>query len=148
MQPLITTLSIPAFDFLEQAEEFYKACERKVSLNSEDTLVVAFVDDEVGGIVRLCFEKGHFVLRTMQIKPNHQRKGLGSILLDKFDDLIREKKIMEIFCMPYDYLEPFYSQIGFRKIQEIEAPEFLQQRARDFRQNHSDKDVILMRRVA
>lgn len=96
------------------------------------------------GAVRLCFEQGHFVLRTMQIHPDFQKKGIGQKLLYEFDHLLQKKKIQSIFCMPFTHLEKFYGTIGFRKIQTSEAPLFLQQRLSDMLNREPGHHGILM----
>jgi N-acetylglutamate synthase-like GNAT family acetyltransferase len=142
----VTILVTSVKDFRKEAEEFYKACERLVSFNPNDELVVAYVDSEIACIVRLCFEEDVFVLRTMQVHPDFQRRGLGSIVLERFEDLLQERKIKEVYCMPYTYLEAFYGQIGFRKIENESAPKFLQDRVNGFTDRNPGKSAILMKR--
>lgn len=123
---------------------FYKSCEREVELNQDDILIVARNGFEICGVVRLCPEHGHWVLRTMQVRNDLQGQGLGRQILNHFIEVVKERKIEKLFCMPYEHLEYFYSLIGFRKINSMDAPLFLQKRAADFRKRNPSKSVILM----
>lgn len=133
-------------DFLDGAEEFYRVCKRETHLDLENTIVVAQNDDDVVGIIRLCHENKFYVLRTMQIHPNYQRKGLGAQILKKYDQLLRERQIDEVYCMPYAHLESFYNKIGFVKICDSDAPIFLQERVKATRIRKPNEPVILMKR--
>lgn len=139
---LVTTFR----EYKGETEKFYQECERKTQVESDDTLIVALSEEKPIGIVRLCFENQTFVLRTMQIHPEVQRKGIGSVILEKFDQVLKERNIGQIFCMPYDHLESFYGQIGFKKIPEDEAPKFLQDRLADFFRKYPAQKAILMKR--
>jgi N-acetylglutamate synthase-like GNAT family acetyltransferase len=128
-------------------EEFYHSCERETQLEPEDTLVIAQLKERIVGVVRLCFEDEAFVLRTMQVHPDFQRRGVGQIILKAFEVLLDEKEVQEIFCMPYEHLEEFYGQIGFKRILENEAPLFLQKRLENFVLKYPSEKAILMRRL-
>lgn len=49
--------------------------------------------------------------------------------------------------MPFDHLEGFYGQIGFKKISESEAPDFLKERLADFFRKKPNEKAILMKRA-
>lgn len=139
---LVTTFR----EYKDETEKFYQECERKTHVEPTDTLIVALSEEKPIGIVRLCFENQAYVLRTMQIHPEVQRQGIGSVILEKFDQVLKDRNIVQIFCMPYDHLESFYGQIGFRKISVGEAPEFLQERLADFFRKYPTQKAILMER--
>jgi len=136
-----------ARDCISVADDFYAICGRETKLDLSDTLVFAYDGSSVVGIVRLCFEDKSYVLRTMQIHPDHQRKGIGSLILKRFDELLIERKISEIFCMPYEHLEGFYGQIGFSKLPVEKAPVFLRKRLKVFFQKKPNEKAILMVRA-
>lgn len=91
-----------------------------------------------------CYENNFWVLRTMQVLEDLQRKGLERMILNRFTQLIEELKISQVFCMPYEHLENFYNLIGFKKIEESDGPNFLRLRAKSYHENHREKRVILM----
>lgn len=141
-QFLVTTFR----DYKVEAERFFNECGRMTTLDNNDTLIVALTNNKPIGIVRLCFENQTYVLRTMQILPEVQRKGFGTIILNKFDQVLKERNIDHIFCMTYEHLETFYNQIGFKKIIAEESPQFLQDRFQDFLNRNQNKKIILMKR--
>ena len=140
---LVTTFR----EYKNETEQFYQICKRSTHIELDDTLIVALSDEEPIGIVRLCFENQTYVLRTMQIHPEVQRKGIGSTILEKFNQVLNERSIDQVFCMPYDHLEGFYGRIGFKKIAVDGAPEFLQKRLADFFNKKPSEKAILMKRT-
>lgn len=139
---LVTTVS----DFQKQAEDFYKLCGRDTQLEADNTLVVAFHEDTLIGVVRLCLEYECFVLRTMQVRTDFQAQGVGLQILNRFQKLLSERRIETTYCMPYAHLERFYEKIGFAKINEQDAPLFLQERVNQNRVKKPHEPVILMKR--
>lgn len=135
-----------AEDTMETALEFYKSCGRVTNLNPKDILVFGRAGERLVGIVRLCHEHGHYVLRTMQVLEELQGQGYGRQILEKFKKLLAEQAIQEVYCMPYAHLEKFYGLIDFKKIPTEQAPEFLQERVAEFHKKHPDKSAILMKK--
>ena len=126
------------------ADEFYRSCGSAGAVDPTDILVRAFHNQRMVGNVRLCSENGCFVLRTMRIADHFQRRGLGSQILKQIKELLSERKIIKIYCIPYAHLEFFYGQIGFRRISSNEAPKFLQDRLKKMQLNHPQNSYILM----
>jgi N-acetylglutamate synthase-like GNAT family acetyltransferase len=137
---------IPCYKMQTEILNFYMNCNRGVKLEESDQFVIAFRQGQIVGLVRLCLEFGTFVLRTMQIHPNFQRLGIGTQLLSRFESLLSERGIQQTYCMPYEYLEKFYSKIGFKKITAQEAPQFLQDRLQAFQHSKPTDSAILMRK--
>lgn len=133
-------------DIKSQADNFYKSCGSEGKVDSLDVLVVAYDDNEMVGLVRLCRENGFYVLRTMRVRESYQKKGVGLSLLRNFQDLIVSSKILKTYCIPYLHLESFYEKIGFKKITEENAPDFLIQRIRSMRiKKPLEKFIIMLR---
>lgn len=143
---MMVTVTV-AKDVFEEATAFYQECARETKLDRSDILIVAKSGVRIVGIVRLCFEEGVHVLRTMQIHPDFQRKGIGSLLLHRFDELLKERGIRKIYCLPYEHLERFYGQIGFKRISTETAPRFLQDRLANFAKKTPHDRAILMARI-
>jgi N-acetylglutamate synthase-like GNAT family acetyltransferase len=137
---------IPCYKMQTEILNFYMNCNRGVKLEESDQFVIAFMKGRIVGLVRLCLELDTFVLRTMQIHPHLQRLGIGTQLLSRFEVLLQERGIREIYCMPYEHLEKFYAKIGFIKIEIKEAPQFLQERLVVFQQSRPTESAILMRK--
>lgn len=132
-----------AREVMAAAEEFYSLAGRDTILNPGDTIVFAEEKGEWLGIVRLCHEHGHHLLRTMQVRPGHQRKSIGSQILERFARQAEEQGISELHLIAFDYLEGFYGKIGFKKV-EI-GPEFLLERLEVVAEKSPDKKHILMK---
>jgi len=62
---------------LYEVSEFYKSCGRSASLYPKDILVLARMNSDIVGVVRLCHEENAYVLRTMQVREDLQGKGFG-----------------------------------------------------------------------
>ncbi|MDP3889534.1 MAG: GNAT family N-acetyltransferase [bacterium] len=123
----ITTLNS---NQLIQAQKFYKSVGYINQIVPTDKVLIALENNAIIGIVRLSYEEGTCTLRGMQIKHNYQRQGVGTALLKKLNILIGTDTC---WCIPHDWLENFYGQIGFQKITEKEAPLFLQKRIKEVR---------------
>lgn len=143
---MLTMFVTSVKDYRMEAEAFYYLCKRDTTLNDENTILVAKSGDEVVGIVRLCLENECHVLRTMQVHPNYQRQGIGLKMIDRYKLLLEDRKIDTVYCMPYAHLERFYGMIGFKKIIESSAPQFLQERVIATRLKKPNEAVILMKR--
>lgn len=129
----------------EQVNAFYMATGRPTKkVDPTDKVVLALLYDEILGVVRLCFEHGDYVLRTMQVHPNFQRRGIGLKILKKFEDTLEELQIDESYCFAFAHLENFYGSIGYRKIDNSMAPQFLQQRLKEAVKQYPDESFINM----
>ena len=117
---------------------------RGISIRDEDLFLVAMSGERVIGSVRFCVEHGTPMLRTMRVSADYQGQKVGSQLLRHFEKYLLFHSIEDTFCLPYRYLEKFYSQIGFLLLDESEAPEFLRARLRANRE--SGLDLICMKR--
>lgn len=80
----------------------------------------------------------------MQVRNDLQGKGIGRLVLQRFQELTDELRIDQVYCIPYGHLEYFYGIINFAKIESAEAPDFLVQRANDYHNRNPTKKFILM----
>ncbi len=96
-------------------------------------MVVAISQNRIIGAARIATEEGIFVLRGVQIAVNFQRQGIGTRILNRVDSLIGESVC---WCIPHEWLESFYRQIGFKKVPEDQPPLFLQERIVEARKTH------------
>ncbi len=97
-----------------------------------DLFFIAREKDSVIGCVRFCRENDIALLRSMMIDADYRRKGVGRQLLNAFSKYVRNQKISPVYCVPYSHLETFYGQIGFRKINDEDAPDFLIERLKNY----------------
>jgi N-acetylglutamate synthase-like GNAT family acetyltransferase len=134
-----------AADKMSEALAFYQQCQRPTQLHDSDTLVTAYIDEVMVGVVRLCAEENFYTLRTMQVAQDRQGQGVGRLLLNRFKKVLLEQGITTVFCLSYAHLEKFYGGIGFQKIAADEAPVLLQNRLQTFHKKHPDKSAVLMK---
>lgn len=128
----MTTIEIFSKERYKDAQEFYSSVGYLKNIGEEDRIIGAITQDRIIGAVRIAREDGVFVLRSMQVSLNFQRQGIGTGILNVANSLI-EKNIC--WCIPYEWLESFYNQIGFKKIEEDHALLFLQKRIIETRQH-------------
>lgn len=126
---------------INTVRQFYKDVGYSPTISDSEFILIAFVSNKIVGAVRLCDENGAMVLRGMFVDKEWQRKGIGTALLRKLDKIIGGK---ECFCLPHDYLEGFYGQIGFEKIGAEHTPPHLKKRLKEY--EHIYSDLIAMRR--
>lgn len=110
---------------------------------NDDLLVLAESGGEICGAVRLCQEQDVLVLRGMRVSQPHQRRGIGTQLLQR---AVKLSAGQACYCIPYRYLHTFYERAGFYEIDPASGPGFLAKRLAIYRQNLG-LDVILMKRA-
>jgi GNAT superfamily N-acetyltransferase len=121
--------------------EHYLFCSYRGGIEPDDLAVIAAENDNIAGVVRICFEQGEKVLRGMYIKPAFRGNGLGKRMLSFLKETV---DLHGCYCIPFSYLEGFYGSIGFRKINSDEAPGFLAGRYKKYAALW-DRPMIMMR---
>lgn len=126
---------------VDRVNSFYARQATTARVTADEQVVLAEQNDHVVGVVRLCLEHGHLVLRTMRVREDLQRKGIGKQRLRFLESLLNGR---ECYCLPYAHLTEFYGVIGFLGIPEEEAPLHLQERLNRYRAQGGN--VIVMKR--
>ena len=140
----ISDLSDP--DLYQEVVEFFHRHTNR-SFHQSNILFQARVDGALIGLVRLCYEENRHILRSMEIKKEHQRKGIGTKLLAEFQTYVDQRDIGPIYCLPYAHLESFYAQIGFKRIKDEDLPPFLKLRVEAYRRKRPDEKFCGMMRL-
>jgi pimeloyl-ACP methyl ester carboxylesterase/N-acetylglutamate synthase-like GNAT family acetyltransferase len=135
------TLRELALDDRERVRAFYQASGRASVPDPSDRVLVAEDEGEIVGAVRLCREEGVVVLRTMRVRPDVQRRGVGRALLRRFATMLDGR---ECFCLPFDHLVGFYGEVGFETVPAEALPAHLAARLAGYRAERPN--VIGMRR--
>lgn len=125
-----------------EAQNFYSRVGYHDPIAPESLVFAAISRPDLIGVVRLCVEEGDLLLRGMMIDQTWQRRGVGSKLVKALESAIGAR---DCYCLPHDWLEGFYGQIGFRKISSEEAPAHLQARYQRYR-NGPYPHIIVMKR--
>jgi GNAT superfamily N-acetyltransferase len=79
-------------------------------------------NDNIVASVKVERSLGISILRGMYIASHYQGKGLGTKLIKHIKPILNETTA---YCMPFEHLECFYRQIGFKKVNLNRYPEFL-----------------------
>lgn len=59
----------------------------------------------------------------LYVHPSHQKKGFGKMLLDKVEEICKEKyEVMELNVNRYNPAQHFYEKLGFKNITEVDVP--------------------------
>jgi len=89
--------------------------------------------------LRLCPYEDSWLLRSMSVDPDYQRRGIGLKMLTENKKILKDKNC---YCFPYRHLQDFYQQAGFELIHGDNASPVIQQLFQQY--TDSGKDIILM----
>ena len=105
-----------------------------------ERVLIARAGGRIVGACRLCAEVDGLTLRGVYVAPDCQRQGLGSALVA---GALRRAAGQPLYCIPFAHLHGFYARAGFGEILPAEAPAYLAERLRIYREKLG-LDVILM----
>ena len=71
-----------------------------------------FLEDQIKGIIT-CVMSDQNQIRGMAVDPGKQGKGIGSALLKKVIEALREKKQKSVWCNARTHAIPFYKKHSF-----------------------------------
>ena len=117
---------------IERVNEYYNSHQRSSDASASDFLLLAEDDNQVVGVVRLCFEERYHLLRGMYLTAAYRGQGIGSQMLHQLAKYIGNQ---DCYCLPWAHLESFYRIIGFETMTNEDLPGFLQERLTKYRQD-------------
>lgn len=129
---------------IEQIASFYRSVNYGGPVDEADKFFFAYDKDTLIAVVRIANEHGVYVLRGMYMNEGSRGNGIGKRMLESITPYLNSLN-SPCYCVPYSHLEGFYGTIGFNKISDEKAPEFLAGRRKNYIENGSD--VILMGRL-
>lgn len=121
-----------------RVNDYYETHRRSRGANAGDFILLAEDDGRLIGVVRLCREQGHLVLRGMSIQRDYRRQGLGTRMLRQLVEHIGDR---DCFSLPWAHLEGFYGVIGFERVADEHLPAFLRERLRNNREQMEDSRI-------
>ena len=128
----------------DRVNAFYSAEGRSARVSATERFVLAEDEHRLIGVIRLCLEGGHAILRTMRvISEGYRGQGIGKRMLGAFEGLVSER---DCYCLPFAHLTGFYGRIGFKTIPIEQAPPHLQERYKKYRDEGAD--MLVMKRAA
>ena len=104
---------------------FYLEQEYHSDWSTVERAFVIFDNDNIVASVKVEKSLNVSILRGMYIATDFQGKGLGTKLIKHIKPILNETTA---YCMPFEHLECFYRQIGFKKVNLDRYPEFLKAR--------------------
>ncbi len=110
-------------------ETFYRSVGEDVLLGPGERVAVVHEDSRVIGAARLTYEEGHLVLRTVNVDPLYQRRGIGTNLVGQ---ICGWAGTTPLYCLPYPHLKQFYERFGFKEVDAHELPSFLAKRRAEY----------------
>lgn len=133
-------ISPASTDDLRAAQRFYDTCGYGgAAIQADDFVVLAWKQEAIIGIGRLCNDAGNLCLRGMQVQAEHRRIGVGSMVLNRLSAQIGAAAC---YCLPYSHLVTFYARVGFEPVNET-LPEVLDHRLRGYLQRGLDITAML-----
>ena len=125
----------------ERVRAFYVRGGHTGVFDPADRVLLAEADGHILGAVRLCREHGVQVLRTMRVHPEAQRRGIGRLLLRRFEALLAPE---DCYCLPYAHLVGYYGTIGFAPVPREALPPHVAARLDEYLRERPN--MIAMRR--
>ena len=100
-------ISIRVFDNedLSAVQKFYSEMEYSGGLNPSDRLVIAKEESRIIGVLRVCEEQGHLLLRGMRVRPDRRGQGIGELMLAVAETVIGQRTC---YGLAYPDLVAFY----------------------------------------
>jgi N-acetylglutamate synthase-like GNAT family acetyltransferase len=136
---------IPGFEAAPLVDPFYEQEGKNHRARPSDLFFAAFIENTIVGVCRFCVEEKTPLLRSMVVHAPLRSQKIGATLLASFAHYLDQHNIRPTYCIPYGHLEKFYGQIGFKVINEKDAPAFLQERIQTYRKNSSDTFMFMRR---
>lgn len=143
-----TAVSIQLISGSEAApivDPFYEQEGKDHRARDSDLFFVAFINSTIVGSCRFCIEESTPMLRSMIVYAPLRSKKIGAELLKCFAQYLDENNFRPTYCIPYGHLTNFYGLIGFKMINEEDAPAFLQERIKTYRKNSSNTFIFMRR---
>jgi predicted N-acetyltransferase YhbS len=86
---------------------------RRSGHQADEFVALAWKQEVIVGIGRLCVDAGNLCLRGMQVQAEHRRTGIGSMVLNRLSTQIGSAAC---YCLPYSHLVGFYAHVGFEPV--------------------------------
>jgi len=134
------TISRAEVNQLQLVKRFFKANGFRSQAAKSDIIYIARQKHSIVGALRLCLYDKSWLLRSMCIIENYRCKGIGIMLLKSIHDELDSK---QCYCFPYNYLENFYQQAGFIRIEPQQASVIIADRYNSY--IAKGKKILLMK---
>lgn len=136
---------IPGSEAAPIVDAFYEQEGKSHRARNSDLFFAAFIENTIVGVCRFCVEENTPLLRSMIIHAPLRSQKIGAKILESFARYLDKNNFRPTYCIPYGHLGNFYGLIGFKIINEEDAPAFLQERIQTYRKNSSDTFMFMRR---
>ena len=122
------------------ANRFYKQAREKGKTQRSDEIYVARIDQQIVAAVRLCpLSEGKLLLRSLAVLPEYRRTGIGTQFMEYVVEQIGPR---ECWCYPFSWLQGFYEQFEFHRVESESAPEFIRTPFENYQRQ--GRDILIM----
>jgi N-acetylglutamate synthase-like GNAT family acetyltransferase len=131
------------------ANRFYKQAREKGKTQGSDEVYVARIEQQIIAVVRLCpiserktlsaQPPAKLLLRSLAVLPEYRRTGIGTQFM-KY--VVGEIGTRECWCYPFSWLQAFYEQFGFHRVEPASAPEFIRTPFENYQRQ--GRDILIM----
>jgi len=126
-------------------DAFYASEGKYYRARNSDLFFVAFIENTTVGTYRFCIEESTSMLHSMIIHASLRSQKICVKNFESFAKYLDQNNFKPTYCIPYGHLEKFYGIIGFKTINEMDAPSFLQERIQAYRAKSSDSFMPMRR---
>jgi amino-acid N-acetyltransferase len=110
-----------------------------------DSLFVGYADSKIIGIAGVEVYGSVGLLRSVVIKEQFRRKGLGKALISGIVESAKLKGVKELYLLTTT-AESYFAQMGFRKIKRCTAPAPIQN-TDEFREMCSVTSILMRKKI-
>ena len=126
---------------LKLVNKFYKQSRNSGKASRSDQVWVIRNPQEIVAALRLIDVKCDLLLRSMCVKPELRKQGLGTFLLEGIVDALA---IKDCYCYPFTHLVTFYRVAGFEEVAVDVVPEWIS--TPYHRYKGQGRDIVIMKR--
>ena len=145
MDTMVRIQLIPGTEAAPIVDPFYEQEGKNHRARNSDLFFAAFIEDTLVGVCRFCIEEKTPLLRSMIVHAPLRSQKIGVQILESFAEYLDKNNVGPTYCIPYGHLAKFYGLIGFKMIRDEDAPVFLQERIKTYRENSSNTYMFVVR---
>ena len=123
-------------------KNFYKAARYHNQVGKKDEVYIlrdTSQGNKIVAAVRLVKSADFLILRSMVVLPEQQKQGIGRYFLIQLRPVLMNRSC---WCFPFEWLESFYSSIGFELHSPEEAPTLI--RNKFFQYSEQGRKILIM----
>lgn len=134
------TISQAEVNQLPLLKRFFKSNGFRAQAAKSDMIFYAQHKNIIVCALRLCQYGDSWLLRSMCVKSDYQRQGVGRHFLHNISAHLQSTAC---YCFPYEHLEKFYSEAGFSQIEASLSDNRISTLFKNYRSR--GKNILLMK---